>query len=115
MAELLDRVPGWLATALLAGSVLLAPPAWFGSVEILSSLGLPWVAAGLVSGAYVSGRALLSLYLLARRHRWGRFLEDPALAHAAFGDESADPAVTALAIRHPHLAAIHLQGSAPPV
>jgi hypothetical protein len=61
---------GQVSDLLLVGSLITAPPAWVGSIEILSALGLNGALAALVSGLYVWGRIALSGAVLVRRaHR----------------------------------------------
>ena len=62
---------GHVSDLLLVGSLVTAPPAWVGSIEILSALGLDGTLAALVSGLYVWGRIALSGAVLLRRANRG--------------------------------------------
>ena len=61
---------GQVGDLVLVGSLVTAPPAWLGSIELLSALGLDGALAAIVSGLYVWGRIGLSgAVLLRRAHR----------------------------------------------
>lgn len=56
---------------LLVASLVTAAPAWVGTVEFLSAVGLDGGVAAFLTGAYVWGRGLFSAALLVRRARRG--------------------------------------------
>lgn len=62
---------GQVGDLVLVGSLVTAPPAWLGSIELLSALGLDGALAAIVSGLYVWGRIGLSGAVLIRRAQRG--------------------------------------------
>jgi hypothetical protein len=56
---------------LLVASLVTAAPAWIGTIEFLSALGLDGGIASFLTGAYVWGRGVFSAALLVRHARRG--------------------------------------------
>lgn len=71
MRGLLNHLTGELGDLLLVGSVVTAAPAWVGSIEVLSALGVDGGVAALLAGVYSLGRAGVSAAVLTRRVRSG--------------------------------------------
>lgn len=96
---------------LLVASVLTVGPAWVGTVEFLSALGLDGPAVAFLSGTYAGGRGLLSAGLLVSHARRGtlsfggdwltRALE-ALVEHAPVARAYPIPEATAVSATHAH-------------
>ncbi len=66
-----SKLPDGMGDLLLVASLVSIGPAWVGGVELLSAFGIESTVAAFLSGAYVSGRGVLSAGLLVRHARHG--------------------------------------------
>lgn len=101
---------GQVGDLLLVGSLVTAPPAWLGSFELLSALGIDGTLAALVSGLYVWGRIAASGAVLLRRARRGDLTLDfegmfPG-PRASLAVGHADPVVSTGPILHTSIPAL---------